>query len=55
MMAISGGAVIPLLMGWITDLSSYEYGMLVLLACMIFLFFVALYTLRVERKNTNEA
>ncbi len=54
MMAICGGAVIPLLMGWITDISSYQYGMLVLLACMIFLFFVALYALRVERKNKYE-
>jgi fucose permease len=36
MMAISGGAVIPLLVGWISDISSMVFGMSVLLACMIF-------------------
>jgi FHS family L-fucose permease-like MFS transporter len=51
MMAICGGAVIPLLMGWITDISSNEYGMAVLLICMIFLLFVSLYAIRVDRKT----
>lgn len=51
MMAICGGAVIPLLMGWITDISSNVYGMAVLLICMIFLLFVALYAIRVDRKT----
>jgi FHS family L-fucose permease-like MFS transporter len=51
MMAICGGAVIPLLMGWITDISSNVYGMAVLLICMIFLLFVSLYAIRVDRKT----
>ena len=51
MMAICGGAVIPLLMGWITDISGNVYGMAVLLICMIFLLFVALYAIRVDRKT----
>jgi FHS family L-fucose permease-like MFS transporter len=54
MMAICGGAVIPLLMGWITDISSNEYGMAVLLICMIFLLFVSLYAIREDRRKQNE-
>ena len=46
MMAICGGAVIPLLMGWITDISSAVMGMAVLIGCMIYLFLVALYAAR---------
>jgi MFS transporter, FHS family, L-fucose permease len=46
MMAICGGAVIPLLMGWITDISSAAMGMAVLIGCMIYLFLVALYAAR---------
>jgi len=46
MMAISGGAVIPLLMGWITDLYSATMGMAVLIVCMVYLLAVSLYTLR---------
>ena len=46
MMAICGGAVIPLLMGWITDLSSAMMGMAVLILCMVYLLGVALYTLK---------
>ena len=48
MMAICGGAVIPLLMGWVTDISNNAAGMAVLLVCMFFLFFVSLYALKVE-------
>jgi FHS family L-fucose permease-like MFS transporter len=51
MMAVCGGAVIPLLMGWITDISSNVYGMAVLLICMIFLLFVSLYAIRVDSKT----
>jgi len=47
MMAISGGAVIPLLVGWISDISSVATGMTVLIACMVYLFIVSL----VCRKN----
>ena len=46
MMAISGGAVIPLLMGWVTDISTNLFGMAVLLACMIYLLAAALYAFR---------
>lgn len=46
MMAISGGAVIPLLIGWISDMSNIAIGMSVLIACMIYLLAVSLYCLR---------
>jgi fucose permease len=42
MMAISGGAVIPLLVGWISDLSNVAIGMSVLILCMVYLFVVSL-------------
>jgi FHS family L-fucose permease-like MFS transporter len=45
-MAVSGGAVIPLLIGWISDMSNVAFGMSVLLVCMIYLFSVSLYTLK---------
>ncbi|MDX2415144.1 MAG: MFS transporter, partial [Bacteroidales bacterium] len=45
MMAISGGAVFPPLMGWITNISNNVFGMAVLLVCMIYLFFVASWVL----------
>jgi len=46
MMAISGGAVIPLLVGWISDISSMALGMTVLLACMFYLWAVSVYCLK---------
>ncbi len=46
MMAICGGAVIPLLMGWITDISGTVAGMSVLIVCMFYLLIVALITLK---------
>jgi len=46
MMAICGGAVIPLLMGWITDMSGTIAGMAVLIVCMVYLLGVAVYSLR---------
>jgi len=46
MMAISGGAVIPLLIGWISDISSIAIGMSVLIACMIYLWAVSVYCLK---------
>ncbi|MGE5406279.1 MAG: MFS transporter [Methanosarcina sp.] len=42
MMAISGGAVIPLLVGWVSDLSNVAIGMSVLIICMVYLFVVSL-------------
>ena len=46
MMAICGGAVIPLLIGWISDLSTVAIGMSVLIICMIYLFGVSVYCKR---------
>jgi MFS transporter, FHS family, L-fucose permease len=46
MSAICGGAVIPLVMGWVSDLSSVVAGIYVLIACMIYLFGVGLYSLK---------
>jgi len=46
MMAISGGAVIPFLVGWISDLSNVALGMTVLIACMIYLWAVSIYCLK---------
>ncbi len=46
MMAICGGAVIPLIIGWVSDLSNVAFGMSVLLICMIYLFSVSLYCLK---------
>jgi len=46
MMAICGGAVIPLLMGWVTDLSSAAAGIWVLIGCMVYLLGVAVYSVR---------
>lgn len=46
MMAISGGAVIPLLVGWISDISSMALGMSVLITCMVYLWAVSVYCLK---------
>jgi FHS family L-fucose permease-like MFS transporter len=46
MMAISGGAVIPLLIGWVSDISNIVIGMSVLIACMIYLWAVSIYCLK---------
>jgi len=46
MMAISGGAVIPLLVGWLGDISNVTVGMSVLVACMIYLWVVSMYCLK---------
>lgn len=42
MMAISGGAVIPLLVGWVSDMSNVAIGMSVLIFCMVYLLIVSL-------------
>jgi len=46
MMAICGGAVIPLVMGWASDLHSAATGMIVLIVCMVLLFGISLYSLK---------
>lgn len=45
-MAVSGGAVIPLLIGWISDISTVVIGMSVLIVCMIYLLSVSVYTMK---------
>ena len=46
MMAISGGAVIPLIIGWVSDLSNVAIGMSILIVCMIYLLSVSIYSLK---------
>ncbi|MCX6335032.1 MAG: MFS transporter [Bacteroidia bacterium] len=46
MMAISGGAVIPLLVGWVSDLSNAAFGLTILLAGMVYLWAVSFYCLK---------
>jgi FHS family L-fucose permease-like MFS transporter len=46
MMAISGGAVIPLMIGWISDISNVALGMSILILCMIYLLSVSIYSLK---------
>jgi fucose permease len=42
-MAVSGGAVIPVLIGWLTDSMSLTAGMLVLVFCAFYLLALSLY------------
>jgi MFS transporter, FHS family, L-fucose permease len=42
MMAVSGGAVIPLLTGWLTDVFSITIGMFVLVACAVYILSAAM-------------
>jgi len=46
MMAISGGAVIPLAIGWVSDISNVAFGMSILIVCMIYLLSVSVYSLK---------
>jgi FHS family L-fucose permease-like MFS transporter len=48
MMAISGGAVIPLLIGGLSDIISLTAGMLVLVACAIYILIASLAVRKVE-------
>jgi fucose permease len=45
-MAVSGGAIIPLVTGGISDMFGITYGMFVLVLCAIYLLFVSIYSLR---------
>jgi fucose permease len=45
-MAVSGGAIIPPFIGWISDLSNIAFGMSILIVCMIYLLSVSVYSLR---------
>jgi len=42
-MAVSGGAVIPLLIGWLTDSISLTAGMLVLVICAVYLLLLSVF------------
>jgi fucose permease len=46
MMAISGGAIIPLIVGGLSDISNVAIGMTVLLACWFYLFGVSVYIVK---------
>jgi len=50
-MAVSGGAFVPPLAGWFTDVSGVSGGMIVLASCAAFLVFLAFYEL--SHKNTR--
>jgi FHS family L-fucose permease-like MFS transporter len=45
-MAISGGAFIPPLMGWVADITSVTASVLILVAAIVFIFLVSLTTKR---------
>ncbi|MGB4292924.1 MAG: MFS transporter [Bacteroidales bacterium] len=49
-MAVSGGAPIPFLIGWISDLSSIVLGMSVLIVCLVYILAVSVYNLRGIRR-----
>jgi fucose permease len=46
MMAISGGAVVPLLIGWLSDISSITIGMSVLVVCMLYILAVSFFSVK---------
>ena len=46
MMAISGGAIIPLLVGGLSDITNVTIGMTILLACWFYMFGVSVSTLK---------
>jgi MFS transporter, FHS family, L-fucose permease len=48
MMAISGGAVIPLVIGWVGDITNVAIGMSILILCMVYLLAVSVYCLRTK-------
>jgi MFS transporter, FHS family, L-fucose permease len=50
-MAISGGAIVPLLMGFLTDISGVTAGMLVLVAAICYILFLSLFSLIREKKE----
>ncbi len=52
-MAVSGGAVIPLLIGWLTDLSaSVTVGLFILVACAVYELSAAIFNLKKADQNT---
>ncbi len=53
MMAISGGAVLPLLVGGLSDISNIAVGMTILLLCWFYLLGVSIYALKQEKLNSK--
>lgn len=51
MMAISGGAVIPLLTGWLTDVFSITIGMFVLVASAVYIFIAAVAAQKIKAEE----
>jgi fucose permease len=49
MMAVSGGAVVPLLTGWLSDVAGITIGMFVLVACAVYILIAALAARKVRR------
>jgi fucose permease len=48
-MAVSGGAVLPLLMGWISDMTgNVTAAMMVLVAAISYLLFVSLFSAKAK-------
>jgi len=45
-MAVSGGAPIPFLIGWVSDISNIVLGMAVLIVCLAYILAVAVYNLK---------
>jgi len=54
-MSIVGGAVMPLLMGWIADIASMRVGFVMPLACFVVMFFYAIFWPKLEAKDTGAA
>lgn len=50
-MAVSGGAPIPFLIGWISDMSNIVFGMSVLIVCLVYILAVSVYNLRGMRRE----
>lgn len=47
-MAVSGGAIIPLITGGITDMFGITTGMLVFVLCALYLLFVSIYSVKIK-------
>ena len=50
MMAISGGAIIPLIIGWLSDISNITIGLSVLVVCLLYILCVSIKVL--QEKNS---
>lgn len=53
MMAVSGGALIPLIMGLVSDASSVSWGMMVLAFCMVLILLAAIFASKQKETSDN--